>query len=380
MMRLVKAGYMWRTINRRLSIFAIMAISIFFSTEKAAAQTEPLNTEWIRPDNAKAPAVWGHRNGIVFSLWPAAIESEKDGLGGGPRGLIRVGYESMGKIYHINFVAIEPVVEGKMEFSEISPSRVDGKWGKLMWAGGSENAGSFYPTAITRGVLSSPDPRNPKVEQLSVYVYMEQFLNGAHPYLKLSIRNDRPEEICFEIFNHENSAPMERCALTATMGNYARLRLLYLKDKIVDSRPLYRGFDNIDFIEKEGYPAKQLLQDENGDFIAVATSDESFEQLASWPQEPRYFGKSSWRYRPFFKVTQYWRKESSNYDPSLHVRVNGRAKYWGGGSGNKSHYVDIPGGPSFENFELREKYYPGQKFYFGISRKTPQEIIPAQKK
>lgn len=370
---------MWRQAIKYIFILAITVVFAVVSLQKSAAQTASLNTEWIRPENTKQPAVWGLRNGIVFGLWPAAIESDGHEFGGGPRGLIRVGYEFMGKIYHINFVAIEPVAEGKMEFSEISPSKVDEKWGKLMWAAGAENPGAFYPSAITRGIISHPDPKHPEVEQLSVYVYMEQFLNGAHPYLKLSIRNDQPEEIGFEIFNHDNSAPMERCALTATMGNYSRLRLLYLKDKIVDSRQLYKGFDDIDFIEKEGYPAKQLMKDKNGDFIVVAAPSESFEQLAAWPQDVRYQAKSSWRYRPFFNVTQYWRKESSNYHPSLHVRVNGRAKYWGGGSNNKSNYIDIPGGPSFENFELREKYYPGQKFYFGISRKTSQEIIPGLK-
>ncbi len=75
------------------------------------------------------------------------------------------------------------------------------------------------------------------------------------------------------------------------------------------------------------------------------------------------------------EITQYWRKEGLSYDPSLHLRVNGRARYWSGGSQDKNAYVPIPGGPSFENFEMREKYYPGQKFYFGISRKSPAEIL-----
>lgn len=356
-----------------LNLCFLISLLLLFQ-EKAGAQMSHSSTEWIRPEDSKSPAVWGIRNGIVFGLWPSGIESAGEEMGGGPRGLIRVGYEFMGKIYHINFIAIEPVVDGKMEFSEISPSRVDGKWGKLMWASDDENGGKFYPAAITRGKISHPEPDNPEVEQLSLYLFMEQFLNGAHPYLKIIIRNDRPEEIGLEIFNHKNSAPMERCALTATMGNYSRLRLLHLKNQIVDSRELYSEYDDIAFIEKEGYFAEQFLRDKNDDFIVLATGNESFSELSSWPQEPGYYEKRNWRYRPFFKLTQYWRKESSRYDPSLHVRLNGRAKYWGGGSRDKSRYIDIPGGPSFENFELREKYYPGQKFYFGITRKTPQDM------
>ncbi|MGN6534089.1 MAG: hypothetical protein ACTHK0_20280 [Ginsengibacter sp.] len=361
--------------NKKVFFVAILAYFMLLAYEKIEAQNPDTKSEWIRPVNEKAPAVWGIHNGIVFGLWPYTIETGRDEMGGGPRGLIRVGYEMDGNTYLINFIAIEPVVNGKWEFSEISPSKVDGQWGKLMWTGTEENSGKYYPSAITPGIITHPDNSHPNIEELSVYVYMEQFLNGAYPYFKISIRDDRPEEIGFEIFNQKNSAQMERCALTATMGNYSRLRLLYLKDTIIDSRHLYKGFDGIDFIEKEGYPAGQLLKDKNGDFIVLAESNESFDELSSWPQTADYLARWSWRYRPFFKVTQYWRKESAKYDPSLHVRVNARVKYWSGGSGNKNNYLNIPGGPAFENFELREKYYRGQKFYFGISRKMPQDII-----
>ena len=54
--------------------------------------------------------------------------------------------------------------------------------------------------------------------------------------------------------------------------------------------------------------------------------------------------------------------------------MNGRSTYWAGASNDKSRYVEIPGGPAFENFEMREEYYAGQTFYFGISRK-PIEVI-----
>lgn len=359
--------------KKNIFVFLVFTSFLLFIFEKPKAQKVLSAPEWIRPANGNGPAIWGIRNGIVFGLWPFNIETGEKG--GGPRGLIRVGYEFKGNIDHINFIAIEPVVNGKMEFSEISPSRIDGKWGKLMWASGSENPVPYYPSAISRGTISHPDPLHPAVEQLSVYLFMEQYLNGAYPYFKISIRNDRPDELCIEIFNHPNSAKMDRCALTATMGNYSRLRLLHLKNRVVDSRELYKNFNGIDFTEKEGYRADQLLQDKNGDFIAIATTNESFPELASWPQNERYYSKWSWRYRPFFKLTQYWRKEKNQADTSLHLRVNGRAKYWSGGSSNKNNYVDIPGGPAFENFELREKYYPGQRFYFGLTRKSPEELI-----
>ena len=362
-------------VNKKKLFSGILALFVLFFHEKIEAQIPTSKTEWIRPVNDKDPSVWGIHDGIVFGLWPYSIETGTDEMGKDPRGLIRVGYELNGNVYLINFIAIEPVVNGKMEFSEISPSKVDGQWGKLMWAVDSESSGKYYPSAITPGILTHPDPKHPNVEKLSVYVYMEQFLNGAYPYFKISISNDKPDEIGFEIFNQKSSAPMERCALTATMGNYSRLRLLYLKDEVIDSRKLYKGFDGIDFVEKKGYPAKQMLTDKNGDYIVLAASNESFAELSAWPQDTDYITHWNWRYRPFFKVAQYWRKEKSGNDSSLHVRVNGRAKYWSGGSKNTNNYIDIPGGPAFENFELRENYYSGQKFYFGITRKRPQDII-----
>src|SRR3546814_886705 len=88
--------------------------------------------QWIRPADGNDPAIWGIRDGIVFGLWPYGIESGQDAIGGGPRGLIRVGYAAGDQVYMLNFIAVEPVVNGTMEFSEISPSQVDGKWGKLM--------------------------------------------------------------------------------------------------------------------------------------------------------------------------------------------------------------------------------------------------------
>lgn len=355
--------------------FLLFAWTLFI-IENSQAQAVPSNVEWIRPINEKSPAIWGIHNGIVFGLWPYDIENPVKEKEGGPRGLIRVGYEYKGHIDMINFIAVEPVVNGKMEFSEISPSRVDGKWGKLMWASDSSSAGRYYPAAISRGVITHPDPQHADVEELSLYVFMEQFLNGAHPYFKISIRSDNPEEICFEILNEENSAPMQRCALTATMGNYSRLRFLYLKNKIVKAGELYNGFDGIDFIEKKTYPLNELLKDKNDDYIVLAETNESFASLSSWPQQEAYYARWSWRYRPFFKLTQYWKKEKQQADTSLCVRVNGRAKYWSGGSANKSNYINIPGGVAFENFEMREKYYSGQKFYFGLSRKAPAEIAP----
>ncbi|APS40557.1 hypothetical protein [Salegentibacter sp. T436] len=357
-----------------LKHFIIIIALIVFNGSNFFAQKQGSDIKWIRPNDNFDEAVWGIEGGIVIGLWPSPIEIGKNSTGG-PRGLFRIGYQAGGKVHHINYIAVEPVVDGEMEFSEISPSRVDETWGKMMWASENENPGSFSPAARTRGEISNPDSENPEVEELSFYVFMEKFKNGAHPYFRVSIRSDKPEEIGFEIFHQDNSAEMERCVLTATMGNYARARNLYLKDEIVNSKELYTGYEEIDFIEKEEYGKDRIIKNKGGEFIAIIESDEDFAELAAWPQEKKYFQNQNWRYRPFFKVVQYWKKDSQEADNSLRIRVNGRATYWAGGSSDESNYIAIPRGPAFENFELREDYEEGQQFYFGISRKNVEELI-----
>jgi hypothetical protein len=289
---------------------------------------------------------------------------------------LRIGYEYMGAIYLVNFIAIEPVVNDDMEFSEVSPSEVDGSLGKLFWAADDTSTGHFSPYASARGIITHPDKLHTDVEALSLYILMEKFTNGAHPYLKLTIRSDRPGEVGIEIFNHEKSALMQRCALTATMGNYSKLRLLYLKKEVVDSRKLFAGYNETGFMEKEHYPADQMLRNIAGDFWVVAQSNESLGDMAAWPQEQAYLQRWGWRYRPFYKLSQYWRVPATGADSSsLQVRVNGRAKYWAGDSPDIKNYINILGGPAFENFELREHYHNGQQFYFGLTLKTAQALI-----
>lgn len=319
-------------------------ISILLIVAVTAHAQEP----WLQRDST----LRGVRNGIVAGIWPGAIESLNGG-DGGPRGLLRIGYSFMGIIYHINYIAIEPVVKGKMEFSEISPSAIDGKWGKFMWM---------------KDTVIAPDA-------WSMVVRMEKFANGAHPFLVLSIYKEQPEELCIAVFSEADSEPMDRCGITATMGNYARLRKLYLKDTVIHAGKLYAGYNDIDFIEKEPYPLRRMLKDNKGNPIVIAETDESFASLASWPQEAAYLHRWNWRYRPFYKLTQYWRKDRGAEDASLQVRVNGRAKYWAVASRDPEKYINIPGGVAFENFELRERYVPGQKVYFGMSRKTPEELL-----
>lgn len=366
--------------NKSVKQHSWMWLSLLILISPIMLAQQESKVDWIRPDSPHDLPVWGIKNGVVLGLWPNSIENERGEGTGGPRGLLRLGHEFNGKVHQLTFIAVEPVVSNEIEFSEISSSHVDGKWGKLMWAGSDQDDNYFEPFARTRGVISNPEPENPEVEELSFFIFMEKFFNGAHPYFKVSIRSDRPEEIGFQLFNHPDSAKMDRFVLTATMGNYARLRKLHLKDEVIHSKELYLNYDGIDFVEKEPYPAERLPKTAEGGVIAIMETDESFSELASWPQTDAYMARRSWRYKPFYKLVQYWRKDSGDLDPSLRVRVNGRAHYWAVASRNVDDYVDIPGGVSFENFEFREDYRPGQKVYFGMSRKSVEELLDKKDK
>ncbi len=74
------------------------------------------------------------------------------------------------------------------------------------------------------------------------------------------------------------------------------------------------------------------------------------------------------------KVTQYWRKPKGTFGEDLQAAVNARCYYW-------ASQLPIPGGPAFENFEIRERFRDGQSQRFGVTPKVPAELgLPAAPK
>jgi len=318
-----------------------------------------MNTQWIRGGLDTDKPLWGLRSGIQVAIWPASVE---DGGNGGPRGLFRIGVpmKNGGKEYGlINFVAVEPIVKGQRGFSELEPSRTDGRPGKLFWTGSPDGPGE------------KPDPgtltKSGGVERLTVTVHVEQFANGARPIVELQIASDRPDEVRFTVRAARDSAPMEYCVLTATMGNYARLRRLWLADGVVEPKNLWPNFSGDEFTPEAFFPLERLPRTSEGDVLVCATSDEKEPWTA--PVDPRGPG---WHYRGDVTFTQYWRKPKDAFKPDLRVRVNGRRVYW-------ASHNPIPGGLAYENFDMVEKFYDGQVFIFGVTRKTPQDLGVAKK-
>jgi len=319
-----------------------------------------MNSRWIRPGAEEKRPIWGLRDGIQVGLWPASLEGEGDG---GPRGLLRIGYPILDggkRIGLLNFIAIEPSVNGRRGFSELERSTSDGKPGIQFWTGPADK-----PTDVPDpGTLRAVDG----VETLSVTVRTERFGNGARPIVALEIRADRPGELRLTVTSAPGSAPMETCVLTATMGNYARLRRLWLRDEVVEAKKVWPDFDGNEFTEDAFFAQERLVRTPDGDLIVCATSDEADPHAV--PPDPAGPG---WAYRGSFPVTQYWRKPAEGCKSSgFKVRVNGRKVYW-------ATHNPIPGGIAYENFDLVEPFCEGQVFVFGITRRSPEEVARADR-
>ncbi len=307
--------------------------------------------DWVRPGITTNQPVWGIRGGLLWAIPPAGFR------GAEPRGLIRLGYPVLPDDSYdlINFIAIEPIVGRNRGFSELERSLLDDLPGKRIWA---EPSGNALTNGLVPGELRTrPDGQ----EELQVQFRVEKFENGAHVRLVLLQRSDRPDEIHLSVLREPGSAPLEYCILTATMGNMARTRQLWLKDETVSSLKVYADYKDKGFAPPKEYPLPRLRRTAEGRVLVAVTNDEEDPALA-YP----FPNSRLWHYAGC-KVTQYWAKEAGAFRDDLQAVVNGRYTYW-------QSSRPIPGGVAFENFELRERFYDGQGFVFGITLKTPQEL------
>jgi len=278
---------------------------------------------------------WSVRGGLTLALHPKAIHGNDEG---GPRGLIRLGLplrsgESFARL--LNFVAVEPVTgQGQRGYSELETSPGDGKPGLRFWC---------------------DPPGRPEQNLLRLTIRMERFANGAHPFIVAELHTARPHEVRFTVYAEPDSAPMKQCILSATMGNYQRLRRLHLKGRVVTTAEALPQDPGDGFTAHAVFPLKELVRDRNGvtGVTVEASGDERDPGVLSRTLPPGLF----WAY-PGENLVQYWRQPEP-VDADLAAVVNARKTYW-------RSQIPIPGGKSFENFELNAAFYPGQVFIYGV--------------
>jgi hypothetical protein len=355
------------SLSRLLALLTLTAIAApaLIAQNTTPAPPQPAATPsspWIQPHAAGDPLIWGRRDGIIFGLpSPGGLR--------GPRGLIRVGVISpiTGKPELLNYIAIEPVILGpgsrmsRMAFSELEPSRLDpGQHGKRLWVDLSAYGKDILPTGTLETFPGNRD--NPDIERLSVQIDVERFsVNNAHVHVVASIDSDHPDELRLSVFADNDSPAIEELSLTATMGNFERLRRLWLHRCVVDSRELMGAYTGNAFDDPPNYPLRDMLRTADGDAIVFATPNE---HNPSNTQSP-----GNWQYT-LPKLTQYWRIAAHEIQPDLRVRVNGRRLYWASND-------PVPGGIAYENFDVRQRYVPGQTFIFGITSQSPWQFQPS---
>ncbi|MDF2441218.1 MAG: hypothetical protein JWN98_2202 [Abditibacteriota bacterium] len=279
---------------------------------------------------------WMVRDGLSISLHPRAISG--DGVGG-PRGLIRIGLpwrRDAAAPRLLNFVAIEPVTQdGRRGYSELERSPADGLPGLRFWCDEVTQATSVTGESTLR-----------------LRIRTEKFVNGAHPYLIAELSSARPHEVRFGVYAEPDSMPMRMCILTATMGNLQRLRRLHLKGFTAPIGEVLPDDPGEGFTGHAGMPLSAFKRDALGAVIE-ADSDEADARLLAKEAPP------GWAYDGE-NFIQYWR-QSEPVDAGLHAVVNARKVYW-------ASKALIPGGKSFENFELNAPFRPGQIFIYGVRR------------
>jgi hypothetical protein len=338
-----------RQFARRVQVSLVAALLAFIPATWAGE----VSSDWVRAGVSTNRPIWGCRGGLLWGL-PAGVAPSD-----GPRGLIRLLHPVLpkGEYDLINFIAIEPVVRGQRGFSELEPSRLESGRGKRLLARDAGNPTGLVTNWVA-GRLTKADNGS---EHLSLEVAVERFDNGAHVRLTLSQSSSTPDELELTLDAEPDSAPIECCILTATMGNKARARRLWLKDQVVSSLDLYPTYKDSAFAPHRLFSLNRLLRTSADDLLAAITTDEA--DPAAVDPSP---AASHWRYRGC-PVTQYWKKPAGTGHDDLQVAVNARYTYW------MSRHA-IPGGVAFENFEMRERFHPGQRFVFGITRRTPAEL------
>lgn len=300
---------------------------------------------WVRPSGLRpAEPRWGFADGMQIGLAPLP----------GPRGLIRVFTPYLGHPEDrlLNFFALEPIPLGETTrgYSELEHSALDGVQGKRFWST-NELGDGLKPrlsTEAAAGVVETVDG----IEQLSVFIHSERFDNGARVAVRVTFRADRPHEVAVETYRHEDSVPLNALVVSATMGNFPRLRRLRLKDGTTSPEQIWPDFDGEHFAAHHSFPLDQLERTPSGAAVFTAWPDEENPAGAEYDSSVA----EHWHYVGV-PALQTWTAD----DPSdqLVGGVNARRVYW-------SSFAPIPGGAAFENVELIEPFQDGRSFVFRV--------------
>jgi hypothetical protein len=187
-------------------IAGITSASLLAGNTRAKDQ----DADFIRPIKTGDPLIYGVKNGIVVAIHAFGLNARPEG---GPRGLIRVGYQADGKYHLINFIAVEPLVGSAQGFSELERGG-DGQLGNRFWVADSLDDGGVGNMGNVAGRIQE----TPAGRVLSFVPHIDPFAVGARPAVEVSLLEKFPNRVRFRTFSDSGGVDMERCVLTATMG------------------------------------------------------------------------------------------------------------------------------------------------------------------
>ena len=188
------------------------------------------------------------------------------------------------------------------------------------------------------------------------------FESGAHVYLVAAFRSDRPDEVELRSYREEGSVELDSCILTATMGNYERLRVLHLSDRVLTAQELYGEHDGTGFAAHTVVPV--------GDIPRTPEATSSLRRRPTrripQPRTPTRISRGS-GYYPGRKVTQHWRKPAEDVGDDLRAQVNARRVYW-------ASEWPIPGGVPSRTSNWSRSSAPVEPSP-GITPQEPAELL-----
>lgn len=336
----------------KVILLVFVCLTFLWSGSDKLNARSPAEPSWIQPaESNNYELLWGFREGIQIRILPKQI-----------RGLISIHAPYTGQKPErvTNFIAVEPIPQGQEHrgLSELEWSKLDDKRGKRIWSSNDNTA--FEPGDENRGATGVVGKEN-GIETLTVYFFYEPFDNGAKVYVKVKFYENNPYEFEISAFKREDSVELDNCILTATMGNYARLRNLYLRDGIKTSLETWPDYRDIHFTPHDVISSDRMLRGKNDYPYFIASPNETDPENAEYAEKTT----NNWKYQGK-PATQYW--YCKDPDSSLQGLVNGRYAYWAGDR-------PIPGGISYENFEMKKRFKQGDRFVFGINLLKPEEFI-----
>ncbi|ULT45095.1 hypothetical protein KRR40_18430 [Niabella defluvii] len=97
------------------------------------------------------------------------------------------------------------------------------------------------------------------METLTVYIFSERFDNGAIVYTRLRFYENQPYEVEITTYTTQGSKALDYFIVTATMGNYARLRNLFLKSGTTFSGTLWPDYNGDAFTAHAHFPVEDFI-------------------------------------------------------------------------------------------------------------------------